>query len=772
MKNNQYSKFLLCPHNGCINIPDISYTYEPTHPLIKYKCDIHKNENEGQEELFQFLVKSYHDITCFFCKLSIYNQKNFIYCKQCKNVFDYECLSRHSYFYKDHNIVSVNLNTLYNNCLNHINNTLIFRCINCNESLCGICDLNSHNSLGHELKQLINISINQNEKDKLISDFEKQKYYLNKIKEIYQKIIQTFENDIFLKGKIIENYQNNKYNYQSIKNFNQLKIINNKKYETKLKNIIEEYDNIQNNKNDKESLINQILSPLYYCMMINQNKDYNNSLIDILQNKISNKNNQNDNIHKNDKKNLNNSNNIQNLSINDSKNNINDDIKDNIKNSNNKTKRKKISSEARHKRKKNSDNKNNEKEINSIKESNINIIKEEDPHDEIRTLQIDKSITHMIVLQTGNIAVSSLEGNVYIYNVNSLSLHNEDNCLLQKIIINKNKQVKYIYEFPDITLMCGTYSKIYRIRLINNDTQYNLLGYIEIGQSEIPTKLISLGDSYLVALTEQKKLCNLKIFKNLKINNIKNNYSHNYNNTKQNNFIKDDIKIDEEFEKCFKNSNINEDKKLLCSIFEIIRINNISINNEKIYEFVATSNYVYDLGDNRIEFYELKELENELEIYRVKKIENISCSTEPNSICQLNEQYLCIGLQNFNLKGQISGFAIIDLNERELCQIINDQEIYCLNFIKEKNLLMAAMEVRYKGGNYNMIKIYNIIKNKDKKIEFKKISQFKSKHKDIIVAINELRLMNCAPIAQDNNKNIICISVSKDSSIRVIETHI
>ena len=87
------------------------------------------------------------------------------------------------------------------------------------------------------------------------------------------------------------------------------------------------------------------------------------------------------------------------------------------------------------------------------------------------------------------------------------------------------------------------------------------------------------------------------------------------------------------------------------------------------------------------------------------------------------------------------------------------------------------MEVRNPKGNYNMIKMFKVLENEEKKIDFKKICQFKSQHQEIIVDLNELKIMNCAPIANDIfdkflKKNIICASASKDSTLRIIETQI
>ena len=783
IKKNISTEYILCPNNYCSAIPEVKYSYEPLNQFVAYKCPIHNVENEEKATIFKFLSKSYHNIVCPLCKLPIKDEEEFIYCKQCKSGFDYKCLSKHSHYFKQHNIISVKADSYFNNCLNH-NKTFIFRCINCNESLCGSCDLNLHNSSGHELKQIISISMSQNKRDKIISDFERQKTYFIKIKELYRNIIDSLEYDIFMKQKIIESFQKNKFNYQAINNFNQLEIDNSEKYEQILKKSLDNYDILKKEGkiNIKDSFIDQILSLLFYSLMINHNQDYNNSIIDILKNKINTinanqinheinpqnnnaragnrikyitKENNDENSDEDNTEN-NNENQTNNKDSNNSNNNNN-----NLNGGNHNNKKKKKISEARRKRKKDYSNKNNDDKKNSKNDLVLDDEKE-NQNIEIRNLDLDKPIYNMLVLQSGNIAASTKEGNIFIFDANNLSLSVGDNYLLQKITLNKNKQIKYIYQFPDETLFCGTYSKIIRIKLTNNDTQYDILDIIDLEKSELPTKLISLGDTYLLALTEINKLCNLKLFVKKKLLSESTNKGNN----------KDTIKINDKFEQSLKDYNLNEENKLFCSIFEIKKKNKTNDNNENVYEFLATSNYTYELGDNRIEFYQLKELaDGKLNFNRTKKIENISCSTKVNTICQLNDKYICIGLEDYDFKGQASGFAIVDVNQKEVSQIIKDNKLLCLNYIKEKHLLMAGLEIKNKKEGSYLIKMYNVIENKDNPIEFKNVYQFKSKHKDILVSLIELNPMNCAPLAlNSNNKKFICASASMDSKIKVIET--
>ena len=78
-------------------------------------------------------------------------------------------------------------------------------------------------------------------------------------------------------------------------------------------------------------------------------------------------------------------------------------------------------------------------------------------------------------------------------------------------------------------------------------------------------------------------------------------------------------------------------------------MNNNSQTDNYLYEFIATSNCCYYIGSNKVAFFGLKEDENGK--YKGKKISEINglpCSTEADSICQISDKYLCIGLKNLN----------------------------------------------------------------------------------------------------------------------------
>jgi hypothetical protein len=201
--------------------------------------------------------------------------------------------------------------------------------------------------------------------------------------------------------------------------------------------------------------------------------------------------------------------------------------------------------------------------------------------------------------------------------------------------------------------------------------------------------------------------------------------------------------------------------------------------NTYLYEFIATSNAIYDLGKNKIAFYGIKKNKrNDYIVTKIKELDGISCSAEADSICKINEKYICIGLQNHNLNGQISGFAFIDIYKRELCKIVYDQEISCICYNKKNNLLFAAMEVRDPMRNYFMTKIYKVINEKDDRgndeIGLKEIYQYKNKQSDIITSIQQIGVTNFNVNLEQKNifDNIIFTTSSRDSTLEVVKAEI
>ena len=218
-------------------------------------------------------------------------------------------------------------------------------------------------------------------------------------------------------------------------------------------------------------------------------------------------------------------NSLNNYTFNDEK--IEEDTKE--KNENENKKRKSS-------RKKNKDKSRDEKVKKSKNKSNEIYKKEKKKKSE----QNNNFINNMVALQSGNFAIS-IQRRVEIYDFRKLhytqkkeifdnNLVKKSQCFLQKISFDKGakgKFISYIFQFVDETLLCPIYSKIIRIKLTNNDKNHDIIGCINLENLELCRKLISLGNSMLVILSEKGSDCNIKLYskKDETLNNNLNSYN-------------------------------------------------------------------------------------------------------------------------------------------------------------------------------------------------------------------------------------------------------
>jgi len=703
------------------------------------------------------------------------------------------------------------------------------------------CSLDKE-SIIHRVLMLLYYSmmINTNQKfnDSLIDSLEN---IIKKIKENSQLIEEDKRNEKLKTNFVdlqkskeinIESINAKKYNFpENNTKFNNRININksNKKIDVSNKNGL--YDYIPNSRNIFQKILNSINNNKNCENIQKANVNSKNSSFSI-NNKIkSDDNNQenckikynsNNNNNNNNSNNNNNNNNIfsKNLNASNIKHSSSKSQSNNIINNNNindKSQNINISFNNNSKQLLNFNNNiipNNNKESESDN-SSIN----KNSNDQMKGIneKINKnneSIFNMIIISSGNIALSKKEA-VEIYDFKKLNLSGnniikyndkqikENNCLIQRINLAKGKRIGYVFEFPDKTLLCSTFSRIFRIKLLNNDLSHDIIGIIKLANYESPTKIISLGNSLLIVLSELKNSCYLKAFIKKEENNKIDMSESNLNNSIEIDessykdsadqlsndigdvppignglFSKKSIEVDESF-KLYPSKNLNKDRKLLLSIEEIKK----NKNDEYLYEFICTSNEIYNRGEDKMDFYGVKEIGNgKLYFCKIKTIKNISCSIHVNSICQLNDKYMCVGLQNHDLNGQISGFAIIDIDTREICRVIRDDEINSLYYIKDKNLLIASMEVRDNIKNFFMTKIYKIINNRNDKgkeeIDFKSIYNYKNEHDDNISTIVEFKSFCIRLIMEEkeqkdaDKQQIIIITSSHDSTIEVLKTFI
>ena len=455
--------------------------------------------------------------------------------------------------------------------------------------------------------------------------------------------------------------------------------------------------------------------------------------------------------------------------------------------------------------KKEIENKNIKKEKNTLNtpKKNKNI-----PHENISSniLTNDSKITIsselnviicMIRLSSGNLALGLSNGRIKIYDLNEICNNiskNEDEEERDSILTIekfKGKRISYLYELKNKTLLCGTYSKIHHLLLKNNDRDFEYLGSIDISKRELPKKIIELGNDLIVSLGEKifknenikRVKCFLKIFNkvtssqkqsednsfclfsdNESINSghsslseewesvYSSNTEDSFKNMKEKNFI-----IDSHI-KLYKN-NKNLDGLFRCSIFPL-DIDNKQ-NNGNIYEFIATSNSIFYSGENTVQIFGVlrNQIRHGYTFFIDKTLNDLPCSRFVESIAKLDKNYIGIGLQKTN--DNINGIAVLDINKKEIVNIIEGLSIGLLNksIFNPKYIIFTTNETKdYR--KCNEIRLYNknnLLNDSLSKIKDKPIFQFISSFSCLV------------EICSDKNKKYIYYATSSNKKLIIIK---
>ena len=144
--NTQSIKYIFCPSGTCLNVPEIYYSNSPLKTEFKFKCVCQKNNIYNVDMgLQEFLYRS-SQLNCYNCRRKLVDGQ-IIYCIECKVVFDGNCVEIHHKKTNHSRYIHLNKN-IFNYCLEH-KTSLIFRCMNCNKSLCSFCNFTDHDAKGH-----------------------------------------------------------------------------------------------------------------------------------------------------------------------------------------------------------------------------------------------------------------------------------------------------------------------------------------------------------------------------------------------------------------------------------------------------------------------------------------------------------------------------------------------------------------------------------------------------------------------------------------------
>ena len=808
---------LVCPIPECRNIPLIKFDNNSSQ--IIFKCSSHKNINKlNIKDYLKICYNQKKEIKCSNCKKIISQSDYILYCIKCKQIFDNNCY-KYSKCINDsgHKKVETNYNKYFDKhlCLNH-GKLYNKYCKKCEISFCEKCNLIRHEN--HNIIEIVKKT--SKEIDYIENKIKTLENIFTKTKKIVNNYLNEMEDKIKLKRLILENYKNNKLNGNSYENLNNLDFKINESNKNKIENIF-----------NKEGMYeDKVLSLFYFYLICQEDNDYDKKKLNNLQNELIKTNNNNEfkeekkeksNIinllNKNFKEEQYDENNINRNFIN--RNHINEPKTNELYKNINSINRNNITEPRINEL---NINKNNNR-INDIKKVSQNNVsqtlkvsesKEKEPinihtlekgyslNSIIDTIIEDNVIYSMIRLNSGNLALGFSNGLIKIYNFDSIlrsrNKSNKDKNLLLTIEQFRGRRINYIYEMKDHSLLCCTYSKIHHISLTNNDKRYDYLGLIKLTHNEVSKKIIELGKDLIVSLGEKryrkensiKNKSILKIFKNiLNPNQTKENedfvisdsdsggdegsecsslaseWENLYSNEEEDlSLNNDEILMEDEKIKIYK-KNKNYDKIYICSIFEIKVIK--SKENINIYEFIASSNKMYDGGENCIIIYGVikKPDRHGYTFFIDKKIENLPCSKMTNSICQLSINNIGIALQK-NKINENDGIAVIDITKKQLVKIINGFSIGIINRDFKSPNIFFTTNITSDINKCDQIRYVNDLKEKLDRSKSKVICNIKTRFSGFI----ELK-----PIHEDSktikllyfgitsNKAVYIISVNKEN---------
>ena len=413
-------------------------------------------------------------------------------------------------------------------------------------------------------------------------------------------------------------------------------------------------------------------------------------------------------------------------------------------------------------------------------------------------------INSMIRLSSGNLALGLSNGLIKIYDVDNIcSMNNnyiddedEEMDTLLTIKDFKGKRINYLYELKDKTLLCATYSKIHHIKLVNNDKEFEYIGTINLSKRELPKRIIELGNEIIVSLGEKvykkenitRKKCLLKVFNRNSVSKSEDNsfcilsdkesinscnsnfeeYSNIYSSGEEDSLKESDVN-----DKQFKNdinyilykNNENKDKIYLCSMFpiELGKEN----TNDFLYHFIATSNRLFYEGVNCVQLYGIYKRPDGkgFTFFIDKTFDNISCSRMVDSICKINETYIGIGLQQYQMDCD-NGIALFNYKKKEIEKTIKGLSIGLLKKSINKNNYIFFTTNKTKD-----MKINNELRLFNRKDDKNKNNEYLSKDKDkLIFSINSCFscLVELIPSIDASNRKKIYYVASYDKKFYVI----
>ena len=221
---------IVCYNPDCKRIPSIKIDQE--YPFIEVNCSIHKNKRY-QIKYYLDLCQNGCILTCQECFKKLPNNNFIFYCINCKKYLDSKCFYA-TCFKKGHKSQKKKLEEINSGIVGSCkhNKGFIKYCKNCDMPLCKDCLGKNNNHINHELQEIKVKSTNDLNVLKNILD--KQDEIFEKQKNLILEYLEELKNKLKLKRAIFENYKNNKFNLNALKNLENLNLMLNIEYLNKI----------------------------------------------------------------------------------------------------------------------------------------------------------------------------------------------------------------------------------------------------------------------------------------------------------------------------------------------------------------------------------------------------------------------------------------------------------------------------------------------------------------------------------------------------------
>jgi len=266
--------------------------------INNYKISVNNCKNKHQTEnllIDEFEATQNIDlkaIKCDVCKVKdkeSSNSKLFYKCFKCNMNLCPQCKGGHD---SSHKVIDYDDKDY--KCKAHIQSFISY-CKNCNENLCPLCQ-NDHN--GHEIIDFNDIKLDESTLEKNLKELKKKidllKKELNKIKYTFEYISKNIEKYYKLNQQIINNFEENRRNYQVLYNIKELnnnylfkdidEIVSTENISVKVINILDVFHKM-NNMFDEISLIYDVNdreeeTRIFSDLFVHNNKEICQMVID------------------------------------------------------------------------------------------------------------------------------------------------------------------------------------------------------------------------------------------------------------------------------------------------------------------------------------------------------------------------------------------------------------------------------------------------------------------------------------------------------------